>query len=191
VPEGFLAAALAYEQARAKQTPVRVEVLATGSLQKLATADGATWLDRQLVADEALSLRDTGFGREVKTALAQRRQWLIEQGLAEERQGQIVYRAGMLAILRCRDLSRAAAQVSQELGLRYTEFSGAGRVDGKYAKAVALASGRFAVIERTRDFTLVPWRPVLERSLGKTVAGVAKGGVISWEIGRRRGPEIS
>ncbi len=191
VPEDFLAAAQAYEQTRAKQAPVRVEVLATGALQKLATADAATWLDRQLVADKALTLRDAGFGREVNAAIVQRRQWLIEQGLAEERQGQIVFRAGILAILRRRELSRAAAQVAQELGLPYTEFSGAGRVDGKYAKAVALASGRFAVIERMRDFTLVPWRPVLERSLGKAVAGVANGGVISWEIGRRRGREIS
>ncbi len=191
LPENFLEATRAHEAKVGRQAPVRVEILAAGSLQRLATADAATWLDRQLISESAPGVRDAGFGREVKAALAQRRQWLIEQGLAQERQTQIVYRAGMLAILRRRELARAAAQIAAELKLPYAQFSGAGRVAGKYVKRLDLVGGRFAVIERGRDFTLVPWRPALERSLGKTVSGIMRGEGISWETGRKRGPEVS
>lgn len=192
LPDNYLEAAKAHEAKLGRQAPVRVEVLATTSLQKLATADGPTWLDRQLISAEPSAVRDAGFGREVKSALAQRRQWLIEQSFAEERQDQIVYRAGMLATLRRRELTRAAAQIARELQLPYAEFGGPGRVEGKYIKRLDLGAGRFAVIARAHEFTLVPWRPVLERSLGKAVAGITRGGEISWEIGRgRRGPTVS
>jgi Protein of unknown function (DUF3363) len=48
------------------------------------------------------------------------------------------------------------------------------------------------VIDKSREFMLVPWRPVLERNLGKQVSGIVRGETISWELGRRRsGPSIS
>jgi len=37
------------------------------------------------------------------------------------------------------------------------------------------------------SFSLVPWQPVLEKHIGQTVAGVARGNSISWEFGRKRG----
>ena len=36
---------------------------------------------------------------------------------------------------------------------------------------LTLNSGRFALIERSHDFALVPWRPVLERARGQLVTG--------------------
>jgi hypothetical protein len=48
-----------------------------------------------------------------------------------------------------------------------------------------------AVIENSREFTLVPWRPVLERAIGKQVSGMMRGQDVSWTFGRQRsGPEI-
>lgn len=192
VPDKFLEAVDAYEARRVRDAPVVVEVLSTAALEKQVTADGATWLDRQLVGDEVSGGHGSGFGREAKGALAQRRQWLIEQGLAEERQDQIVYRSNLLALLRRRELSRVAAQVSGELNLPYAEFGGEKRIEGKYHRRLDLASGRYALIERARDFTLVPWRPVLERAPGQVVSGIVRGNTISWSIGRKRsGPGIS
>jgi hypothetical protein len=52
---------------------------------------------------------------------------------------------------------------------------------------LTLTSGRFAVIERTHDFCLVPWRPVLERAKGQGVTGVVGGEGISWSVGIKRG----
>ncbi len=191
VPTNFLEAARDFEQKRAREAPVKVEILSSAPLEKLATADAATWLDRQLIGEETASVRDAGFGRAVKGALAQRRQWLLAQALADERQGETIYRANLLAILRRRELTRVAVQVSGELQLPYAEFGGAGRVEGKYVKRLDLVSDRFAVIARARDFTLVPWRPVLDRSVGKAVIGVVRGDWSSWSFGQQRRPSLS
>ena len=48
-------------------------------------------------------------------------------------------------------------------------------IEGVYLRSPKLANGCSAVIEGNRDFTLVPWRPVLERRLGKQVSGFAHG----------------
>ena len=66
------------------------------------------------------------------------------------------------------------------------------RLEGRLVRPVEMASGRHALIERSRDFTLVPWRPVLERHIGKNVSGIMREGGVSWTIGRQRsGPSIS
>src|SRR3546814_19679867 len=92
-----------------------------------------------------------------------RRRWLAGQELAREEQDRIVYRANMLGILRRRELLRVAEQLSGELGLPYAAAELGQKATGTYRRHVDLASGRFAVIERSREFTLVPWRPVLEQ----------------------------
>ena len=98
----------------------------------------------------------------------------------------------MLALLQRREVTRVAGQLSGELGLAYAEVRSGERVEGVYRRSVELASGRFAVIEKSREFKLVPWRPVLERSLGKQVSGIARGETISWTLGRQRGgPSVS
>jgi type IV secretory pathway VirD2 relaxase len=44
---------------------------------------------------------------------------------------------------------------------------------------------------KRREFTLVPWRPVLERNLGREVSGIAWGDTISWTLCRQwGGPSI-
>lgn len=50
-----------------------------------------------------------------------------------------------------------------------------------------LASGRDALVENAQEFTLVPWRPMIERSLGCEIVGLVTDGGISWQIGRDRG----
>ena len=66
------------------------------------------------------------------------------------------------------------------------------RISGIVRSRVNLNSGSFAIVENSREFTLVPWRPVLERQLGREVSGrVRSSGSISWTFGReRQGPEI-
>ncbi len=176
-----------FERTQARASPVLVETLSTLPLDRQLGAEGATWLDRELVTDAPTPVRDAGFGREVRESLAQRRQWLIEQELAREEQDRIVYRANMLGLLRRRELARVGAQLSDELGLHYAEIEQGERIEGIYRRRLDLASGRFAVIEKSREFTLVPWRPVLERNLGKQVLGIARGDTISWTLGRQRG----
>ena len=61
------------------------------------------------------------------------------------------------------------------------------RLDGIYLRRMDLISGRFAVLERSRDFTLVPWRFVLERRLGHGVSGLMREDGVNWAFGRGRG----
>ncbi len=183
--------AAAYEQMQARISPVVAQTLSTLPLERQVSAEGATWLDRELVADAKTPTRDAGFGRDVRDALVQRSQWLIEQELARKEQDRVIYRGNMLALLRRRELARVGAQLSAELGLHYAEPYPGERIEGIYRRRLDLTSGRYALIEKSREFTLVPWRPALERSLGKAVSGIPRGDTISWTLGRQRsGPSI-
>lgn len=180
-----------YERGRAKAAPVIVEKLSHLTLDQQVGFDGATWLDRELIADTFEPTRDSGFGRDLREAQSRRRQWLIAEGLAREDQGNTVYRANMLDTLRRRELTRVSRQLSKQLGLAYVETRHGELVEGTLRRAVELASGKYAVIEKSREFTLVPWRPVLDRHIGQHVSGVMRGDTISWTIGRQRGLGIS
>jgi len=181
-----------YERARARFNPVNVRMLSTLPLEQQVVADGATWLDRELVNTNPEMVRDAGFGRDIRDAQARRRQWLIAEGLAWEEQGATFYRADMLATLRRRELLRVAGQLSDELGLGYVEMRPGQPVEGVLRRIVPLAGDKVALIERSRDFTLVPWRPVLDRHVGQPVSGIMRAEGISWTIGRQRsGPSVS
>ncbi|MDX8449637.1 relaxase/mobilization nuclease RlxS [Mesorhizobium captivum] len=181
-----------YERQRAKAEPVLVDKLSPIPLEKQVGFYGATWLDRELVSDKPEVTRNSGFGHDVREAQSRRRQWLIAQGLAHEEKDRIVYRVNMISILRQRELNRLAGQLSDELGLSYFEAKPGDRLEGKMLRSIELASGKYAVIEKSREFTLVPWRPVLDRHVGKEVSGIMSGEGISWTIGRQRsGPSVS
>lgn len=179
--------AAAHERQRARSAPARVELVSPVPLKGLPERYGATWLDKELAGDSPEPLRDSGFGREVRSALALRRRWLLAQGLGEEVEGNFSMRPGSLATLRQREISAAAAQLSGELRLSFVPAAEGERIEGVLRRRVDLASGRFALVENGRDFTLVPWRPVLERHLGKEVSGLARSDGVSWTIGRTRG----
>lgn len=181
-----------FEVRQLRDRPVVIETLSAVPIDKLPTVDAATWLDRELVADAPTPMRDAGFGREVRAAQAQRRQWLVAEQLAEEQGEQTVYRRNMLATLQRRELLRIAGQLSDELGMPFDEVRPNEPINGRLVRAVDMMSGRHALIERSRDFTLVPWRPVLDRHVGRQVSGIMREGGINWTIGRgRSGPSIS
>jgi type IV secretory pathway VirD2 relaxase len=184
--------AAAYEIARGRYRPVMVETLSPRPLEHLVGADAATWLDRELISAEPLPLRDAGFGHDAREAQVRRRQWLIAQGLAQESSGLVSFRPDMVEALKRRELLRVGAQLSKELGIPFAETNPGTSVAGIYRRHVETLSGRYAVIEKSREFTLVPWRPVLDRQIGKSVSGIARGDGISWSFGRGRGgPSIS
>jgi type IV secretory pathway VirD2 relaxase len=172
-----------YERARAAREPVRVDILSALRLEEMPNHNGITWLDEDASLAERGGLGG-GFGAKVTKALRQRQQWLIEQGLAEQPE--------MLEKLRTRELQRVARQLSRELGLGYAEAEPGDPIDGIYRRPVQVGSARMALIENSREFTLVPWRPVLERRIGREVSGVMRGRDVSWTFGRERsGPEIA
>ncbi len=175
VAADHLARAARFERQRARKSPVIVETLSAMPLERQVTSDGATWLDRELIARAPTALHDAGFGKEVRAAVARRQQWLLEQDLARQEGERIIYRANLLALLRRRELTRVAGQLADELGLAYREAANGERIEGVYRRPIDLASGRYALIERSREFTLVPWRPFLEQARGRVVSGASAG----------------
>jgi hypothetical protein len=152
------------------------------ALEQMPAHDGITWLDEDASLANAHGPASS-FGAKVADAMRRRQQWLVEQGLAD--------RPDRLDILRRRELQRITGQLSRELGAGFVETQPGLPIEGTYRCSVQLGTARMAVIENAREFTLVPWRPVLECQIGKAVSGIMRGREISWTFGRQRsGPEI-
>jgi hypothetical protein len=178
--------AAAHEARQAKGGLV-VSTESAWSLDRQVHAVGATWLDRQLVGGAPVPLGTVGFGREVEDALAKRTDHLIEEGLAERRNNRVVFARNLLATWRERELAQQASVLEAETGLKHHRPDEGERIAGVYRRSLQLASGRFAMIAGEREFALVPWRPILERSRDQQVAGIVRGSTISWQLGRKRG----
>lgn len=189
VPPDYLERTEQYERDRAKNAPVRTQVLSSLPLDQQVRAIGATWLDRQLAEGADKKLGDAGFGAEARAACAARRTFLLREGFISENAANKRLPMSVLRALERRDLKEAAEPLSRELRKPYAELDQRGRVEGVYACAIDRPSGRYAVIERAKDFTLAPWREVLERNRGSPVSGIIRGKSISWTLtkGRRLG----
>ena len=78
-------------------------------------------------------------------------------------------------------------QLTGELGLTYNEAVPGARVEGVYRRPIDLVGGRYALIENSLEFSLVPWRQALEPQVGRYVSGIARASGIDWTFGRGRG----
>ena len=150
-------------------------------------ANGATWLDRQLLARDAVAT-GCGFGQEIRDAMAARIDRLIGEGLARRQAQRVIFADSLIETLRERDLAEARSSIAARTGLAPEPSGAGGTVSGTYRARVTLASGRFAMIDNGLGFQLVPWRPALEPHLGRQVSGmITPGGGIEWSLGRSRG----
>jgi hypothetical protein len=192
IPHDHLARAETFAQRQQRDRPVILSVLSPTPIADLVAKEAPTWLDRELETGSSSAVRDAGFGREVRTAFAARRQWLIEQQLADGRGQAFRLRSGALESLRRRELETAGRRLAEQLGKRFEPARIGERVEGVIARRVDLESGPQALVERARDFTLVPWRDVLDRNIGKATSGIMRSDGISWQFGRgRSGPGIT
>jgi len=186
VPADYLDRARSYDVRHAAAPDIEVRTLSRLPLESQVVASGATWLDRELATRDKTELAETGFGAEVRTALAQRTERLVDCGLARRRQGQVIFARDLLDTLTRRELADTAAQFARQTGLAYRPVEEGDHVSGIYRRRVDLASGRFALIDDGHQFLLVPWRPIVDRQLGREVSGVLRGGSMSWNLGRER-----
>lgn len=167
----------------------RLRVLSYLNLERLAGTEGMTWLDRELVSKSPSFVSDQGFGKDVKSALRNRLQWLSERGMAEPTQdGGTRPTTTAMKALANRELDQAADRFANASGLHAARLMDGERIEGTYRQPISLASGNFAVFENSKEFTLVPWRPSFEDIRGKEVIGKVNGSTIAWELaGRSRG----
>lgn len=187
VPKDYLKRASAYEKSKGYGNPVRLEVRSRLPLSDLPKTLGVTWLDNELMA--GISNTDiAGFGDEVETVKAQRRQFLLSQKFMSKSSG--ITQATLDALEKV-DLDGAGKTISAELNKAYVHAPQCGRITGTYREAIIRPSGKYAVIEKSKEFTLVPWRETMDRNLGKSISGVLKGQIISWALTKNIGRGIS
>ena len=174
------------------QRRVSLAVRSDLPLEAQIRSQGATWLDRTLIAREPIALAGTGFGADVRDALAKRADHLAAEGLASRQGGRTLFARDLLDTQRRREINAASAKLSAETGLPRVGSAEGEHVAGVYRQRVQLASGRFAMIDAGLGFELVPWKPALEEHVGRHVSGVVQpGGSIAWSFGRTRGLGIA
>ena len=183
IPQDYLKRAASYERKRGFNNPVKLNVVSRMPLKELTSAIGKTWLDEELKPG-SVSEHLSGFGDEVNVAKVQRQRFLVSQGVIVK--GQPVTEQTLNALEQL-DLKNAGKILTREYEKPYKPATVSGKVTGIYRKAIERPSGKYAVIEKSKEFTLVPWRETMDRNLGKSVIGISKGQVISWELNKGRG----
>ena len=181
---GAIVEARAYEDANG-QKRLSLATRSDFDLGAQVTASGATWIDRQLLAREPATT-GSGFGAEVREAMDLRVDHLVEDGLARRQGQRVVFARDLLETLRRRELEQVSSKLAGEVGLPYRPSAEGEHVAGVYRQRVALASGRFALLDDGFGFQLVPWRPALEQSLGQQISGTMTGRGVDWNFGRGR-----
>jgi type IV secretory pathway VirD2 relaxase len=187
IPSDFEARAAAYETAQSRRMNLRV--LSICDLDRQITSDGATWLDRELASRNRTPLTEAGFGAEVIQALERRKDSLVDQGLAwRTADGGVVAPKDLLSQLEQQEIARVGPEMAKTRGLTFKPTEIGNYVSGTLIGTANLASGKYAMIDDGFGFSLVPWRPMLERHLDRHVTGIAmpdRG--IDWTMGRNRG----
>jgi type IV secretory pathway VirD2 relaxase len=190
IPPDHLQRVEAHERRLRARMPVTIAVLSGERLDLLPERDGATWLDREIVAEKPVEL-GRGFGAEVRKAIDRRMQWLAAQRLLDLEGEGYRSRSDLVDQLERRELRAAAAKIGRDSGRAFREHHLGDHVEGICRGPVQVGDRKFALVEHSLEFSLVPWRPVLERQNGREISGVVRGGGISWTIGReRQGPNI-
>ena len=188
LPRNYLERVQEYEARRGKEQPFEQRIVSKIPLKTLSQTMGRTWLDTQLM-DQDIKLSDKGFGGEVKEALKARRAFLIKSKILLKQTETIT--KDHLDMLERRDLKDAGDKLAKRMGKAYAHMPNSGRVYGKLIDDIERPSGRYAIVERAKDFTLVPWRNVFERRRGMEISGQVRNGRINWKLCRQRELGIS
>ena len=187
VTNDYLKRAAAYETSRGFGNPVALDIVSKISLKDLPQTIGKTWLDSEMMSGEKIT-GAAGFGQDAEEAKLKRHQFLRSQNVIS-RDGRVTDET--LATLESMDLDRAGKSISAEIDKPYKRAPESGRISGTYVQSIDRPSGKYAVLEKSKEFTLVPWRATMDRNLGKSISGLVKGQAISWTLTKGIGRNIS
>ena len=188
VPAKGMIVALSGSGGKGRLRNARSEVLSYWELDKLPTAEAMTWLDKVVVESKELAFREHGFGLEVRTALAERRHWLVARGLAiREIDDSVTPKPRLLQRLFNRELAQLEQDAAREAGVPSYRVGNDEPIRGWYQNAIVRPSIKLAVIRSHGEVAIVPWSPALERYRGREIVGHVRGKSIELALGRSRG----
>jgi type IV secretory pathway VirD2 relaxase len=187
IPKDLAERGVAYDQSRGGPG-LAVRTLSTLDLEHQIGSNGATWLDRELVARTPTMLREDGFGREVADALDRRAERLVEMGHATREDGWIAFPRGLISALERGEVKRVGQEMAKVRGRTFQQADVGGYVSGTLIGSTTIAGGRYAMLDDGLGFSLVPWQPVLEKRIDRYITGTMRDdGGIDWGFGRQRG----
>lgn len=185
--KGMIVALEAAEHEAGNRQQIRMRLLSYLNLEKLVAMESATWLDRELASNSSAQVSDQGFGSDVKSALRNRLQWLTKRGMIEPApDGGVRPAAAAMKELTRNEMNQAVTNHSITSCLQAAQLMDGERFEGAYTRCISLASGKYAVFENSKEFTLVPWRPSFEDTKGKNLTGKVTGSTIAWELAGRK-----
>ena len=156
---------------------VKIEVKSWLPTETLINRRAPTWLDSL----EAGSGSDVGYGKEVAAARMARRAFLDHNGLLRP-DGEVSSTAR--SQLAAEELQSAAARIRDKGA--FLKLEDGMSMNGVYERPIDLAQGRLALVARSKEFTLVPWRPEMERYRGAEISIKSRGRSIGWTVGRAK-----
>ena len=80
-------------------------------------------------------------------------------------------------------IAAEGARHSTELGKAFSPSVEGQRLSGIYRQSVVLPAGRFAILEKSKEFTLVRWREALEARRGLEMSGIEHRDGITRDLG--------
>lgn len=178
VPPDYLKRTRKFERANSAGKPVQIDLNSRIPLSKSSKVIGRTWLDEELVSGNSALSRE-GFGFDVEKAKIDRLAFLKSRQLLSKSG---VVTKDTLSQLETLDLKAAGEALSKEIDKPYVDAPRKGSLSGTFRKTIDRPSGKYAVIEKSREFTLVPWRETMDRNLGRSIQGTLDGRTISWTL---------
>ncbi len=187
IPQPGMIVALSGGGGKAKMRNAQIEVVSYWPVERLATAEAATWLDQTIVAETKPIIHEKGFGADVSKALIAREEWLIVNRHARvEQPGTITPKPDMLRDLNHKGITVAAEKLSAQLAMPPEAPVEGMRMSGKHVGTIDLPMQRLAVIKGRHEFTLVPWRPELLNMRGKDIEISVRDRTITMALARGR-----
>ena len=171
VPDDIVERGRAYDRTQGGDR-LQLRTLSTIDLERQIASDGATWLDRELIARGPMQSGTWGFGRQVKQALNRRAQRLVEMGCAVTKDGKMTISRASIATLERKEVLRVGREMASCLGRIFQPVKAGEYVACALIGSTNLASGRFAMLESLSadgglGFALVPWQPILDKRIGE------------------------
>jgi hypothetical protein len=157
-----------FSQRGGERTDVRV--IAEHTLSNQIEAHAVTWLDRQVFGDHPDSR--TSDHPAVQDAIAQRQDWLVQNGYAEHTQGDngtVQLRPDALQQLASEERTSLAERLSEKHGLPVVELPQGGSVDGRYEGVEHLHAGKMAVVVAEEGVFISPVRQTPDAANGSAV----------------------